>query len=273
MTQQRSLSVLAVIFGLTLAWNGTRLLLSPAAVRAFGNPANLWMAFVGQALLWLIAAAVLAIVIFWEKKPIASLWLQPFRWQSIAWGLALVALHYAVIFPFTEWVRHATGLPGFEQGMDRVMRFPVSYRITAFLTAGVVEELLFRGYTITRLTMLTRNVWVGWRAGARRLCFSARAVLGPRLCRHQPHRRRGDDVVLYLEKGSAGDDGVSRLHRCRRPGDRADVLGVVAGAEGVLAPNGVKVPSLVGPMCLRWSVQSGFAGWCKGTSLVGATDR
>ena len=26
--------------------------------------------------------------------------------------------------------------------------------------AGVVEELLFRGYTITRLTMLTRNVWV-----------------------------------------------------------------------------------------------------------------
>ena len=160
MTQQRSLSVLAVIFGLTLAWNGTRLLLSPAAVRAFGNPANLWMAFVGQALLWLIAAAVLAIVIFWEKKPIASLWLQPFRWQSIAWGLALVALHYAVIFPFTEWVRHTTGLPGFEQGMDRVMRFPVSYRITAFLTAGVVEELLFRGYTITRLTMLTRNVWV-----------------------------------------------------------------------------------------------------------------
>ena len=151
MTQQRSLSVLAVIFGLTLAWIGTRLLLSPAAVRAFGNPANLWMAFVGQALLWLIAAAVLAIVIFWEKKPIASLWLQPFRWQSIAWGLALVALHYAVIFPFTEWVRHATGLPGFEQGMDRVMRFPVSYRITAFLTAGVVEELLFRGYSFERL--------------------------------------------------------------------------------------------------------------------------
>lgn len=171
MAPQSQFRVLASIVGLTLAWAGTALLISPAAVRAFGDPSNLPMAFAGQALLWAIAALVIAIVLFWEQKPLTSLWLQPFRWQSIAWALALVAINYAVILPFSEWVRHAAGLSGFAQGMDRVMRFPIAYRITAFITAGVVEELLFRGYTITRLTMLTRNVWV---AGAIALAgFSA----------------------------------------------------------------------------------------------------
>jgi membrane protease YdiL (CAAX protease family) len=157
---QLQVSVLALISGLTLAWGGTALLISPTAVRLFDNPSNLPMAFVGQALFWAIAAGVVAIALVWERKPLASLWLQPFRWQSIAWGFALLALNYAVIFPVSESVRHAAGLSGFEQGMERVMRFPMSYRITAFLTAGIVEELLFRGYTITRLTLLTGNVWV-----------------------------------------------------------------------------------------------------------------
>jgi membrane protease YdiL (CAAX protease family) len=149
-----------MIMGLMLAWKGTRLLVSPAAVRLFGDPSNLPMAFAGQALLWAIAAAVIAMVIFWERKPLTSLWLQPFRWQSLAWGLTLVAINYAVVFPISEWVRRAAGLSGYAQGMTQVMRFPMSYRIVAFMTAGVVEELLFRGYTITRLTMLLGNVWV-----------------------------------------------------------------------------------------------------------------
>ena len=157
---QRQFSVVALFIGLGVAWIGTALLISPSAERLFGNPSNLPMAFAGLGLLWAIAAAVVAIVFFWERRPLASLWLQPFRWQSIAWGFALVAVHYAVIFPVSEWVRHAAGLSGFSQGMESVMQFPMSYRITAFISAGVVEELLFRGYTITRLTMLTGNVWL-----------------------------------------------------------------------------------------------------------------
>jgi len=160
MAPQRSVSIPAVFFGLTLAWMGTALLLSPAAVQRFGDPSNLPMAFGGQALLWAIAAAVVAVVLFWERKPLASLWFKPFRWQSIAWGLGFIAVYYTVVFPISEWVRHAAGLSGFTQGMERVMRFPISYRIVAFMSAGVVEELLFRGYTITRLTMLTGNVWL-----------------------------------------------------------------------------------------------------------------
>lgn len=150
----------ALLTGLAIAWGGTALLISPAAVRLFGNSSNLPMAFVGQALMWVLAAAIVAIVLFWERQPLASLWVKPLRWQSLAWGLALVAINYAVIFPVSEWLRQAAGLSGFAQGMEQVMRFPMSYRILAFMSAGVVEELLFRGYTITRLTMLTGNVWL-----------------------------------------------------------------------------------------------------------------
>jgi membrane protease YdiL (CAAX protease family) len=156
----RRISTLASLTGLAIAWGGTALLISPAALQLFGNPSNVPMAFVGQALLWVIAAVVVAIVLFWERQSLASLWLKPFRWQSIAWGLALLAIYYTVTLPLSESVRHAAGLSGFAQGMEQVMRFPISYRIAAVMGAGVVEEALFRGYTVTRLTMLTGNVWL-----------------------------------------------------------------------------------------------------------------
>ena len=75
----------ASLTGLAIAWGGTALLISPPAVRLFGNSSSLPMAFVGQALMWVLAAVIVAIVF---------------------------------------------------------------------------EELLFRGYSITRLTMLTGNVWL-----------------------------------------------------------------------------------------------------------------
>ena len=115
---------------------------------------------IGQVILWALAAAVLAVVLFWEKQPLASLWLKPFQWQSIGWALVLVVVNYAVLFPIGEWVRGAAGLSGFSQGMEQVMRYPAWYRLLAVIGAGVVEELLFRGYTVTRLIALTGRTWL-----------------------------------------------------------------------------------------------------------------
>jgi uncharacterized protein len=149
----------AALTGLAIAWGGTALLLSPAA-RLLGDPARLQTALIVQSLLWILAAAVVAIVLFWEKQPLASLWLKPFRWESVGWALVLVVVHYAVFFPLGEWVRHATGLSGFSTGMEQVMRFPFAFRLFAVIGAGVVEELLFRGFTVTRLIALTGRVWL-----------------------------------------------------------------------------------------------------------------
>jgi hypothetical protein len=117
----------ASVTGLTVAWGGTLLLISPAA-RGLGDRTHLSTALIGQLLLWLLAAAIVATVLLWEEQTLASLWLRPFRWRSIAWGLLLAVAHYAVLFPAGEWVRRTTGLPGFGAGMDEVMRFPLWYR-------------------------------------------------------------------------------------------------------------------------------------------------
>ena len=44
--------------------------------------------------------------------------------------------------------------------MDQVIRFPVWYRLVAVVGAGVAEEILFRGFSVTRLAMLTRRIWL-----------------------------------------------------------------------------------------------------------------
>jgi membrane protease YdiL (CAAX protease family) len=144
---------------LAAAWGGTALLVSPLA-RELDDPSRLLVALVGQALFWALAAAVVAIVLLWEKQTLRSLWLRQFRWQSIVWGLLLVAVYYTILFPLGEWVRRAAGLSGFAAGMERVTRFPVWYRVVAAIGAGVAEEVLFRGYSVTRLAMLTGRTWL-----------------------------------------------------------------------------------------------------------------
>lgn len=113
--------IAAVVSGLTIAWGGTVLLIISPAVRGLGDPTHLSTALIGQSLFWLLAATVVVIVLFWEKQTLASLWLQPFRWQSIAWGLLFAVVHYAVLFPIGEWVRRTTGVRR-EVGPSLLMR-------------------------------------------------------------------------------------------------------------------------------------------------------
>ena len=149
----------AAVTGLVVAWAGTALLVSPLA-RDLDDPSRLPIALIGQALFWGLAAAVVASVLFWEKQPLRSLWLQQFRWQSIAWGLLLVAAYYTMLLPLGEWVRRAAGLSGFGAGMGQVTKFPVWYRTLAVVGAGIGEEILFRGFSVTRLAMLTGRIWL-----------------------------------------------------------------------------------------------------------------
>src|ERR1041384_915857 len=98
----------AAVTGLAVAWGGTALLISPLA-RGLDDPSRLPLALLGEALFWALAAGVVASVLFWEKQPLRSIWLQPFRWQSIAWGFVLVAVYYTMLFPLGEWVRRSAG--------------------------------------------------------------------------------------------------------------------------------------------------------------------
>ncbi len=149
----------ATLVGLALTWGGTALLISPrlSFLRDAERPRLMW---VGIALYWGLAVAVLAIVLLWERQPLQSLWFPKPYLHSVAWGLLLVVLIDIVFVPIGQWVRRSAGLPGFSAGMEQIMKFPFWYRIVAVAGGGVIEELLFRGFTVTRLIALTRRTWL-----------------------------------------------------------------------------------------------------------------
>jgi membrane protease YdiL (CAAX protease family) len=103
--------------------------------------------------------AVIGIVVLWEKRPLASLWLRPFQWQSLARAGVLVIVHFIVLFPATEWVRRNAGLSDYTIGMETALAHSVWLRILAAVTAGVVEETLFRGFAVTRLIELSGSTF------------------------------------------------------------------------------------------------------------------
>ena len=149
----------APVVGLLVAWGGTALLVSPVA-RSLSDPSSIVAKCLGQVALWLLLAAVVGIVVLWEKQPLASLWLRPFHWQSVAWAGLLALASILFLFPVTEWVRKAVGLPGYAAGMEKALALPIWFRVAAVVTAGVVEETLFRGYAVTRLARLTGSLWL-----------------------------------------------------------------------------------------------------------------
>jgi uncharacterized protein len=148
----------ASIIGLALVWGGTMLLISPAATLLKNSILG---ACLGQGALWMLFSTTLMIVLFWEKQPIDSLWLKPLWWQSACWAAVLFFLNIFVLFPITDWFRTAFRLPGYAAGMEITLAFPVWLRIVAVITAGIVEETLFRSYTITRLGWLSGSTFLG----------------------------------------------------------------------------------------------------------------
>ncbi len=73
----------------------------------------------------------------------------------MAWGLAAAAvLAYAVV-PLASGFVRALGLAGFERGLSEVLAWPLWLRAVAVPTGGAAEEVLYRGYAITRLEQVT----------------------------------------------------------------------------------------------------------------------
>jgi uncharacterized protein len=145
------------VVGLLVTWGGTAMLVSPP-LRFLDRSQSVVTGLFGQAALWLLCVAVIAIIVFWERKSLESLWLKPFHWLSLAWACVLIVSSVVVLFPATEWIRNAAGLSGYTTGMETALAYPVWFRVLAVLTAGVVEETLFRGYAVTRLLQLSGNL-------------------------------------------------------------------------------------------------------------------
>lgn len=153
--QQSPPRLLAVI-GLVVAWG---IAFSGLPELLFGGVAI--GARMGRELVWwAFGAAIIAWVLLIEKLPLRSISLRRPTGSTVLWGcifvvplMASVMLCYAVLFP----------LLGLTQDMATtrsIISVPLWLQIATMVRAGVVEEVLFRGYPIERLTSLTGRRWL-----------------------------------------------------------------------------------------------------------------
>jgi membrane protease YdiL (CAAX protease family) len=145
---------LPTLVGLFVALGG---LVLPVG-RLLRNPEGFAARVTEQVFAWALFGLVLAIVILWERQSLSSIGFR-LHWPSLAWGLVLTAVLIFITGPVGDWALKQTALAGFERGFAKLEELPGWFLIVAAVTAGVVEETLYRGYAIERLALFTGNLW------------------------------------------------------------------------------------------------------------------
>ena len=147
----------ATTVGLCIALAGPLL---PVA-RILGDSAALTNRVPEQLFLWLLFVVLVVVVLKWEKLPLASVGLIAPTWRSFGWGAAAAALLIYVVSPLSGRLVGSLAPGAYESGLSKLHSLPIWFLVFAGVTAGVVEELLYRGYAVERLSTLTGSVWAG----------------------------------------------------------------------------------------------------------------
>jgi len=108
-----------------------------------------------EGLIWLYAAIVLAIALFWEGRTLASIGLRRLSFASV--GFAIVgagALAGYLVYGLLHQPQHS------DAQAAPLVNGSVVYALCLAVRAGVIEEIFFRGLAIEQLTVLTGSRWV-----------------------------------------------------------------------------------------------------------------
>jgi membrane protease YdiL (CAAX protease family) len=127
-----------------------------------------------EAFFWALGAIVVLYVLIVERRPLSSIGWNGISWKTFAFGaagaVAVLAFAGAVVvfgLPLLHLVQNG-------EALKKMAALPYGLRFAIVLRAGIVEELLFRGYGIERLRELTGNKYV---AGAITLALFSLAHL------------------------------------------------------------------------------------------------
>jgi len=140
-------------------------LLTVVAGRVLGESQSVARALPFDLALWTILAVVLVVMVRVEKQPLSSIGLRAPRLATGAWAIALLLFTRFIAAPAAWWVVATLRLPGPEDGLTALAVFPVWYRVFLGVSAGVVEEPLYRGYAIEHLASWTGSRWIGGALG------------------------------------------------------------------------------------------------------------
>ncbi|HZM85241.1 MAG TPA: CPBP family intramembrane glutamic endopeptidase [Blastocatellia bacterium] len=106
-----------------------------------------------------------------EHLPLSSIGLKRPGWSTAVTALLLFLAGFWLLPIVTNPMVKAWGREGADAGIAQLAVLPAWFRVILGATGGIVEETLYRGYAVERLTMLTGRRWLG--AGLATLAFAA----------------------------------------------------------------------------------------------------
>ena len=104
--------------------------------------------------LWGAALLTMLILVAGERQPLSAIGFRRFGWMSLGFGLALGVV-VIMMFPLASLILKQLNIPNPQAAMAGITTLPLWVRVGTLLTAGVTEEILFRGYPISRLKAAT----------------------------------------------------------------------------------------------------------------------
>jgi membrane protease YdiL (CAAX protease family) len=122
-----------------------------------GELGSLPAGLAGSAALLALAIGVVAVARYKEGLPLASLGLRAVRVSTFAWAGVLLAAHVLVLTPLSQLVLSRIGDRGFGPNIEAFRVLPVWYRVAVVVVVPTIEELLYRGYAIDRLSALMNS--------------------------------------------------------------------------------------------------------------------
>ena len=113
----------------------------------------------GEVAFWLLLLVMILWIYVVEKRTITSIgWKKP-TVKTIFGGIGL-GLVFFILFGFIMTAIQAIGLPLNQDVAELIASQPFPFLLLIALRAGVVEEVLYRGYAFERIFDLTKSKWL-----------------------------------------------------------------------------------------------------------------
>lgn len=109
---------------------------------------------------WLLVVVLLVLVVYWERRRLASIGLEVPSLREAAVGIG-AGLGGVVLGLVAIGVVVATLQLEQPETLSAISQLSLPVQVTIVTTAVITEEILWRGYPIERLTELTGNIWIG----------------------------------------------------------------------------------------------------------------
>lgn len=108
---------------------------------------------------WIVVLALIGLTLMLERRSLASMGFRRPTWKQMAWGF-VVFLAGGLVFTLGRSLLASLSTGTTEEGVRTLADLSLAIRIGIVLTAGIAEEIIFRGYLIERLNDVIGRLWL-----------------------------------------------------------------------------------------------------------------